>query len=572
VAEAAETQRKSGEETDEERGEAKREAEEEAKNTKRVGEAADDALMDAKEDTELANSEADRMKSNSTEEKDAVPQTPAVQLCEGGAPELESGGTNGSLNLDSAFKEPLLQNEPLTKGAVINSTSSEKDLVKQHVPHLKETIKAEDDDEAENKDLDLEFLKSFQFETEDDRDENEIAEENIKNLPVCHSDDEKKRWSTYVNYEHDKEKQVEDTEEENEEEEYKEEEEVMEKKEAVEIEVEETEEVLKGNKEESNGSCRQDQDFVKSFQFETEDETKGSAGANEAGKTNSSLSNADIGEEETEERVEESGQEYNKLERLEDALAQNYRPFITSGTRDASASKNEDEVVGGKHESQEEAIGEEAGEESEIKEQGEIKEVGENEEEGEIKKKGEIKEEGEINEQGEIKEEDEIKKKGEIKDEGEINEQDENVEECEGEENWESEEEDVVNESELEEVFCQEDSDEEVLKENCDERNDIEKSKSSAEESTKSETPLGDTDDEGETDKEAYSTDEGIVATDDDAKEEVDQKGERPKSKNVSKIPRIIVTDEERREEVEKEAEHQSKSKNITRIPRRHHL
>jgi len=536
VAEAAETQRKSGEETDEERGEAKREAEEEAKNTKRVGEAADDALMDAKEDTELANSEADRMKSNSTEEKDAVPQTPAVQLCEGGAPELESGGTNGSLNLDSAFKEPLLQNEPLTKGAVINSTSSEKDLVKQHVPHLKETIKAEDDDEAENKDLDLEFLKSFQFETEDDRDENEIAEENIKNLPVCHSDDEKKRWSTYVNYEHDKEKQVEDTEEENEEEEYMDEEEVLEKKEAVEIEVEETEEVLKGNKEESNGSCIQDQDFVKSFQFETEYETKGSAGADEAGKTNSSLSNADIGEEEIEERVEESGQEYNKLERLEDALAQNYRPLITSSTRDACASNNEVEAVGDENESQVE----EAGEENEIEEQGEIKE------------KGEIKED--INERVDI------------------------VEEGENEENWESEEdgesegEDEETESESEEVFCEENSDEEVLTENCSERDDTEKSKSSAEESTKSGTPLDDTDDEGDTDKEAYSTDEGIVATDDDAKEEVDQKGERPKSKNVSKIPRIIVTDEERREEVEKEAEHQSKSKNITRIPRRHHL
>merc|ERR1712192_174788 len=113
----------------------------------------------------------------------------------------------------------------------------------------------------------------------------------------------------------------------------------------------------------------------------------------------------------------------------------------------------------------------------------------------------------------------------------------------------------------------------EELTETCDERNDIEKSKSSAEEGTTSGTPLGDTDDdEGETDKEAYSTDEGIVATNEDVKEEVDQKGEMPKSKNVSKIPRIIVTDEERREEVEKEAEHQSKSKNITRIPRRHHL
>merc|ERR1712032_1332156 len=247
-----------------------------AKNAKRVEEAADDALMDAKEETELANSEADRMKSNSTEEKEAVPQAPAVQLCEGRAPELESGGTNGSLNLDSAFKEPLLQIEPiepLTKGAVINSPPSLKasDLVKQHVPQLKETIKAEDGDEAEGKDLDFEcheFMKGFQFDSEDD------GGENVKGLPFCNSDDEKNRWSIYVNYEHDKEKQVEDTEEENEEEEYTEEEDVMEKKEAVEIELEEIEEVLKGNKEESNGSGVEDQDFAKSFQFGNEERSR----------------------------------------------------------------------------------------------------------------------------------------------------------------------------------------------------------------------------------------------------------------------------------------------------------
>merc|ERR1712032_1008826 len=327
------------------------------------------------------------------------------------------------------------------------------------------------------------------------------------------------------------------TEEENEEEEYTEEEDVMEKKEAVEIEVEEIEEVLKGNKEESNGSGVEDQDFAKSFQFGNEDEKKGIAGADEAGKTNSSLSNADIGEEETEEEVEESGQEYNKLKRLEDALAQNYRPLIVSGTRDASASKNDDEAVGDKNESKNvEAIGEEAGEENDIKDQGEVKEG------------DDIQEEGEINEQGEIMEEDEINAQGEI------------VEEGENEENWVSEEEDEETESESEEVFCQEDSDEGVLKENCNERNDIEKCKTSAEEGITPGTPLDDSEDEGETDKEAYSTDEGIVATDDDVKEEVDEKGERPKSKNVSKIPRIIVTDDERREEVEKDAESQRKS------------
>merc|ERR1712032_1561068 len=405
-AEAAEAQRKSGEEKDEERREAKREAEEEAKNTKRVAEAADDAQIDAKEEPEPANSEAERMKSHSTEGKDAVPQTPAVQLCEGGAPKLESGGTDGSLNLDLAFKEPLLQIEPIE-------------------PLTK----------AEGEDLDLEcqeFMQGFQFETEDD----------VKSLPVCNSDDEKKRWSTYVNYEHDKEKQVADTEEENEEEE----EEVMEK-EAVEIEVEETEEVLKGNKEENNGSGEEDQDFAKGFQFDTEDEKRGIAGADEAGKTNSSLSNSDIGEEETEEYVEERGQEYNKLERLEDALAQNYRPLITSGSRDASTSKIEFEAGGDKNESQnEEAIDEEVGEKNDIKEQGEVKEggdieeEGENEEEGEIKKKGEIKKEGEIKKKGEIKKEGEIKKNGEIKEEGKIK------------KNGEIKEDDEVNESELEEV------------------------------------------------------------------------------------------------------------------------
>merc|ERR1712032_1562850 len=114
---------------------------------------------------------------------------------------------------------------------------------------------------------------------------------------------------------------------------------------------------------------------------------------------------------ETEEYVEERGQEYNKLERLEDALAQNYRPLITSGSRDASTSKIEFEAGGEKNDIKEQG---------EVKEGGDIEEEGENEEEGEIKKKGEIKKEGEI------------KKKGEIKKEGE------------------SEEEDEVNESELE--------------------------------------------------------------------------------------------------------------------------
>ena len=120
--------------------------------------------------------------------------------------------------------------------------------------------------------------------------------------------------------------------------------------------------------------------------------------------------------------------------------------------------------------------------------------------------------------------------------------------------------------SDSEEVFNGEVSDEEVP----EERNETEKSKSSADDNSSAGTPLDDTDEEGETDKEAYSTDEGIVATDDD-KEEVDKKGEKPKSKNASKIPRIIVTDDNRKEDVEKESEVPRKSNNMTRIPRRHH-
>merc|ERR1711974_232581 len=118
-------------------------------------------------------------------------------------------------------------------------------------------------------------------------------------------------------------------------------------------------------------------------------------------------------------------------------------------------------------------------------------------------------------------------------------------------------------ESDSEEVFNGEVSDEEVP----EERNETEKSKSPIEDNSSERadgTPLG------ETDKEAYSTDEGFVATDDD-EEEVDKKGEKPKSKNASKIPRIIVTDDDRREHVEKEPEVARKSNNMTRIPRRHH-
>merc|ERR1712096_488468 len=100
------------------------------------------------------------------------------------------------------------------------------------------------------------------------------------------------------------------------------------------------------------------------------------------------------------------------------------------------------------------------------------------------------------------------------------------------------------------EVFCGEVS--------IKERKDTDKSKSSVDDNSSesaSGTPLGETNDEFETDKEAYSTDNGIVATDDD-KEEVERKVEKPKSKNASKIPRIIVTDDDRRsEDVENELE-----------------
>ena len=81
-------------------------------------------------------------------------------------------------------------------------------------------------------------------------------------------------------------------------------------------------------------------------------------------------------------------------------------------------------------------------------------------------------------------------------------------------------------------------------------------------------TPLGETEDEGETDKEAYSTDKAIETTDDD-KEEVERKAEKPKSKEASKIPRIIVTDDDTRsEDVDNELER--KGNDMARIPRRH--
>merc|ERR1711974_72540 len=121
-AEAAETQRKA----EEVKREAERKAAEEVKNTNRAAEAAE-AQIDTKEETVLAKSESNRMpleeakdtmtasteqalgSSNSTKEKEADPQMSALQLVEGSETEFESQRTNGSLDLVSSFKEPLLQ-------------------------------------------------------------------------------------------------------------------------------------------------------------------------------------------------------------------------------------------------------------------------------------------------------------------------------------------------------------------------------------------------------------------------------------------------------------------------------
>merc|ERR1711974_224787 len=101
------------------------EARRKAEEVKR--EAAAEAQMDTKEETVLAKSEANRMpleeakdtmrasteqalgSSNSTKEKEADPQMSALQLVEGSETEFESQRTNGSLDLVSSFKEPLLQ-------------------------------------------------------------------------------------------------------------------------------------------------------------------------------------------------------------------------------------------------------------------------------------------------------------------------------------------------------------------------------------------------------------------------------------------------------------------------------
>merc|ERR1711974_381134 len=130
------------------------EAQRKAEEVKR--EAAAEAQMDTKEETVLAKSEANRMpleeakdtmrasteqalgSSKSTKEKEADIQISVLQLVEGSETEFESQRTNGSLDLDSSSKEPLLQ---------------------------------------------------------------------------VGSDHEQDRWSTDVNYDHEKEKQVEDTEE-----------------------------------------------------------------------------------------------------------------------------------------------------------------------------------------------------------------------------------------------------------------------------------------------------------------------------------------------------------------------
>merc|ERR1711990_869253 len=150
-----EAERKSAEEAENIKKEAEAtEAQRKAEEGKR--EAAAEAQMDTKEETVLAKSEANRMpleeakdtmaasteqalgSSNSTKEKEADPQISALQLVEGSETEFESQRTNGSLDLVSSSKEPLLQ---------------------------------------------------------------------------VGSDHEQDRWSTDVNYDHEREKQVEDTEE-----------------------------------------------------------------------------------------------------------------------------------------------------------------------------------------------------------------------------------------------------------------------------------------------------------------------------------------------------------------------
>ena len=116
----------------------------------------------------------------------------------------------------------------------------------------------------------------------------------------------------------------------------------------------------------------------------------------------------------------------------------------------------------------------------------------------------------------------------------------------------------------------------EIMKHKGSEEGGVEKSKTSPEYDVSeraAETPFYGTDDEAGTE----STDEGIVATDEDQEEEVEaeddkeeqvkSKDEKPKSKIVSKIPRIVITDDTRRQDDDRETKNLSKI--ATKIPRR---
>merc|ERR1719175_266990 len=98
------------------------------------------------------------------------------------------------------------------------------------------------------------------------------------------------------------------------------------------------------SEDETQDSEGEYQDFMKGFQFEDEwvQEEKSATDEDEAEEKseNSSLANSEIGEEETEERLKESGQEYSKPGPLEDALAENYRPVITEGAGETNVFKS----------------------------------------------------------------------------------------------------------------------------------------------------------------------------------------------------------------------------------------
>merc|ERR550517_1333971 len=107
-----------------------------------------------------------------------------------------------------------------------------------------------------------------------------------------------------------------------------------------------------------------------------------------------------------------------------------------------------------------------------------------------------------------------------------------------------------------------------MMKDKASEEGDAVKSKTSPKydfSESSGETPVNGTDDEAGTE----STDEGIVATDEDQEEEVEaeddkeeqvkSKDEKPKSKIVSKIPRIVITDDTRGRDEDGESKHLSK-------------